>query len=120
MLILYMLECADDTLYVGHTDNLDERMHRHDCGKADAYTSSRRPLQLVFAQEFETRYDALAMERKLKGWSRAKKLAYVAGDWNRIRILSKGKHRHQRMELHASTSRPAAATLSANGPTKAS
>ena len=93
---LYTLECADGTLYVGHTDNLDERMRQHDEERADAYTAKRRPLRLIHAQEFETRYEALAVERKLKGWSKAKKLAYIAGDWAAISALSKGKHRQQR------------------------
>ena len=93
---LYILECADGTLYTGHTDNLDERMRQHDAGKAGAYTAKRRPLHLLHVTEFATRYEALTMERKLKGWSRAKKLAYVAGDWNKIHDLAKGKHRHER------------------------
>ena len=97
MFSLYILECADGTLYVGHTDNLDERMRQHDAGKADAYTAKRHPLKLLHVEEFETRYEALVMERKLKGWSRAKKLAYIAGDWNTVGVLSKGKHRHQRV-----------------------
>ena len=96
MFSLYILECSDATLYVGHTDDLDERMRQHDAGIADSYTSVRRPLRLMHVQEFETRYEALTMERKLKGWSRAKKLAYIAGDWNSIRVLAKGKHRQAR------------------------
>jgi hypothetical protein len=55
------------------------------------------------------------MERKLKGWSRAKKFAYIAGDWGAIRTLSKGNMRMKEARSDASTSRPAAATLSANG-----
>ena len=96
MFSLYILECSDGTLYVGHTDNLEERMRQHESGTAHAYTSKRKPLKLLFAEEFDSRYDALTMERKLKGWSRAKKLAYVAGDWRKIRKLSKGKHKHER------------------------
>lgn len=84
-------------MYIGHTDDLDSRLQQHHIGVGNAYTSSRRPLTLLHAQEFETRYEALAMERKLKGWSRAKKLAYVAGDWNGIRRLAKGKHAHERI-----------------------
>jgi predicted GIY-YIG superfamily endonuclease len=53
-------------------------------------------LKLLHTEGFETRYEALAMERKLKGWSRAKKLAYMAGDWNAVGALAKGKHRHER------------------------
>jgi len=96
--VLYILQCADGTLYVGHTDNLEERMHQHDIGKADSYTGKRRPLKLVHTQAFDSRYEALAMERKLKGWSRAKKLAYIAGDWGSVAALSKGKHRQERVQ----------------------
>jgi predicted GIY-YIG superfamily endonuclease len=96
MFSLYILECSDKTLYIGQTDNPDERMRQHDVGTADAYTSKRRPLKLLHAEEFESRYDALTMERKLKGWSKAKKLAYIAGDWAAVRILAKGKHEHER------------------------
>jgi len=93
---LYILKCTDGTLYIGHTDSLDERMRQHDAGKHDSYTASRRPLSLLHVEEFESRYEAPAMERKLKGWSKAKKLAYIAGDWSTIGKLAKGKHRHQR------------------------
>ncbi len=95
MFSLYILGCSDGTLYVGHTDCLDERMHQHDLGVADSYTAQRKPLRLLHVQEFESRY-GLTMERKLKGWSKAKKLAYMAGDWRSIHTLSKGKHRHER------------------------
>lgn len=96
MFSLYILECVDGALYVGHTDNLDERMRQHEAGKSDAYTAKRHPLKLIHVEEFETRYEALMMERKLKGWSRAKKLAYIAGDWSAVHRLSKGKHQHER------------------------
>jgi predicted GIY-YIG superfamily endonuclease len=112
---LYIVECADGTLYIGHTDNLDERMRRHSAGKADACTAKRHPLMLRHVEEFGTRHAALTMEHELKGWSRAKKLAYVAGDWSAVSRLSKGKHQHERSAKGASTPRPSAATLSANG-----
>ena len=96
MFSLYILQCSDGTLYIGHTDNLDVRMQQHDAGKAHSYTASRRPLKLLHAEEFETRYEVLMMERKLKGWSRAKKLAYMSGDWETVHTLAKGKHKHQR------------------------
>lgn len=93
---LYILECADGSFYIGHTDDLDQRLTQHDQGKGCVYTSTRRPLKLIHAEGFETRYEALSMERKLKGWSRAKKQAYMAGDWNTVRVLAKGKRTHQR------------------------
>ena len=97
MFWLYVLQCGDGTFYIGHTDNIDERMRQHECSTTDSYTAVRKPLSLLFVQEFETRYEALSMERKLKGWSRAKKLAYMAGDWNTVRKLAKGKHRQERV-----------------------
>jgi predicted GIY-YIG superfamily endonuclease len=48
------------------------------------------------AEEFESRYEALEMERKLKGWSHAKKVAYMRGDWSAVRQLAKGRHKHQK------------------------
>ena len=113
--VLYILECADGSFYIGHTDNLDRRMEQHDEGKGCAYTAVRRPLKLIHAEAFETCIEALAMERKLKGWSRAKKLAYIAGDWGAVSTLAKGRHRHQRARQGASTAPAARATLSANG-----
>jgi predicted GIY-YIG superfamily endonuclease len=50
----------------------------------------------LFAQEFDGRYEALAMERKLKGWTRAKKLAYMAGEWNVVSKLARGRNKHER------------------------
>ncbi len=93
---LYILECADHSLYVGHTDDLDRRMSQHDAGIVGCYTFRRRPLKLLHAEAMESRYLALSAERQIKGWSRAKKLAYIAGDWKRVGALSKGKHRQDR------------------------
>ncbi|HET7395275.1 MAG TPA: GIY-YIG nuclease family protein [Gammaproteobacteria bacterium] len=93
---LYILECADGTIYIGHTDDLDRRMQQHDDGKASSYTASRHPLKLLHVEEFETREETLTMERKLKGWNRAKKFAYMAGDWAAVSRLAKGKHKHER------------------------
>ena len=91
----YILEYRDRTLYIGHADGL-ERMRCHDAGVVDSCTAAKRPLKFMLAQEFEIRYEALAMERKLKGRSRAKKLADIAGDWSRASESAKGRHSHQR------------------------
>ena len=55
------------------------------------YTCSRRPLTLVWCADFPSRYEALVVERKLKGWSRAKKEALVAGDWERVSLLARNR-----------------------------
>jgi predicted GIY-YIG superfamily endonuclease len=73
----YILRCADGRYYVGHTDDLERRMQQHHDGSANAYTASRRPVELAWAHEFGTRDEAKAAERQLKGWRRAKKEALI-------------------------------------------
>jgi predicted GIY-YIG superfamily endonuclease len=67
-----MLHCADRSFYVGHTDDLEHRLAQHHAGEIEGYTSTRLPLKLVWSAEFPSRYEALAAERQIKGWSRAK------------------------------------------------
>ncbi len=71
--IAYILLCADKSYYVGHTDDLEDRMASHHGGAIPAYTATRQPVTLVWSQEFATRGEALAAERRMKNWSRAKK-----------------------------------------------
>ena len=89
----YMLHCGDRSFYVGHTDDLDGRIALHDSGDASDYTARRLPVKLVWSQEFGTRAEALEAERKIKGWSRAKKLALVRGDWALISSLAQNRQR---------------------------
>jgi predicted GIY-YIG superfamily endonuclease len=86
---VYILECSDKSLYTGQTDNLEARLSAHCRGTFRGYTSSRRPLRLLFTEEFATREEALAAERQIKGWRRAKKLALTNGDWDEIRRLAR-------------------------------
>jgi tRNA/rRNA methyltransferase len=86
----YILRCADGSYYTGHTDNLDQRIGQHHYGFfAGCYTFSRRPLEFVWSDEFQTRDEALTAERKIKGWSRLKKEALVRGDFTAIQRLAK-------------------------------
>ncbi len=87
----YMLRCADGSFYVGHTDDLELRIAHHQHGQIGGYTSSRRPVTLVWSGEFTTRIEAIEAERKLKGWSRAKKHALIDGDWQRISNLARNR-----------------------------
>ena len=77
---VYMLECADGSIYTGHTDELGARLAAHQLGSFRGYTSIRRPVRLIFQTRFETRDDAFAAEWRIKGWSCRKKLALVRGD----------------------------------------
>jgi len=87
----YMLRCADASFYVGHTDDMERRIGMHNEGTMAGYTATRRPLTLVWSQDFATREEALAAERRIKGWSRAKKEALIRGDWIELQRLAWGK-----------------------------
>jgi tRNA/rRNA methyltransferase len=84
----YMLRCADGSYYVGHTDDLEARFGAHQSGVIQGYTQKRRPVELVWSQEFGERDEAFRAERQIKGWSRAKKEALIRGDWEAVRLLS--------------------------------
>ena len=86
-----MLCCSDGRYYVGHTDNLELRIGQHQSGFYRGYTLHRRPVVLVWSEYFQTRYEALTIERKLKGWSKAKKVALVTGDWVLISELAQNR-----------------------------
>ena len=86
---VYMLECADGSIYTGQTDDLEARLAAHHLGTFRGYTSARRPVTLIFQEQFETREEAFACERRIKGWSRAKKLALASGDWTEIERLAR-------------------------------
>jgi len=85
---VYILRCADGSYYVGHTDDMVLRMQQHENGDV-GYTSTRKPVELLWQGEFETREGALAFELQIKGWSRAKKEALIAGDWERVQELAR-------------------------------
>ena len=85
---VYILHCADNSYYTGHTDNLEKRVMDHQTGQIEGYTSTRLPVTLVFADEFPTREEVLACERRIKGWSRKKKEAMMRGDWAKVSRLA--------------------------------
>ncbi len=86
---VYMLECADKSYYVGHTEDLEKRMAEHVGGELGGYTATRRPVRLVFTQECSSRDEALTAERQIKGWSRKKKQALISGDWAEVSHLAR-------------------------------
>ncbi|MFC3440858.1 GIY-YIG nuclease family protein [Sphingobium rhizovicinum] len=86
-----MLHCAGGAFYVGHTDDLDRRIAEHEQGVIPGFTHDRLPVKLVWAECFPQRIDALEMERRIKGWSRAKKMALIRGDWDQIVKLARSK-----------------------------
>ncbi|MEO8455402.1 MAG: GIY-YIG nuclease family protein [Sphingomicrobium sp.] len=90
---VYLLRCADGSYYAGHTENMEARLWQHQQGICCDWTSRRRPVELVWCEPVPTRYEALAFERRIKGWTRAKKEALIAGDWDRIGWLAKPPHK---------------------------
>jgi TrmH family RNA methyltransferase len=77
----YVVRCADDSYYTGHTDNLERRIGQHNLGEIPGYTQTRRPVTLLWCQDFGSRQEALAAEFQVKGWSRRKKEALAREDW---------------------------------------
>jgi predicted GIY-YIG superfamily endonuclease len=88
----YVLLCADGSYYVGHTDDLERRINEHEAGEKCAYTETRRPIRLVWSQEFAAREDALAAELQIKRWSRAKKEALIRADAETLRREARKKN----------------------------
>ncbi|MBV9548199.1 MAG: GIY-YIG nuclease family protein [Alphaproteobacteria bacterium] len=87
---VYMLRCADGSYYVGLTrDGLDKRLSEHHDGSFQGYTQGRRPVELVWSQGFQWLTDAIACERRLKGWRREKKEALIRGDYDALPQLAR-------------------------------
>jgi len=77
---VYLLRCADGTLYCGWTTDVERRLARHGTGRASRYTSSRLPVALAAAWEVPTRTDARRLEARVKRLTRRQKLALLAGE----------------------------------------
>ena len=88
---IYILLRADGSYYTGVTQrDVEERVSEHAQGLIPgAYTASRRPVKLVYSEAYERVDEAIATERRIKGWSRAKKEAYIRGDFAALIALAK-------------------------------
>ena len=76
---VYILRCGDGTLYTGITDNISRRLAVHRSGKGAKYTRSRRPVELVYYEEFSTKMEAMSREYAIKQMNRKEKLKLVEG-----------------------------------------
>src|SRR5215213_10660685 len=110
---VYILQCADGGYYVGSArgDDLDKRFYEHQTGALGGYTSTRRPVRLVFHEHFDRITDAISAERRIKGWSRAKKEALIRGEWDRLPWLA--KRPGGRARIVSKTTDPESATKNA-------
>jgi putative endonuclease len=100
---VYILLCADGSYYTGSANDVTRRLHEHQQGLSPiAYTFRRRPVKLVWSEEVETLGEALAHERQVKGWSRAKKEALIRGDFQGLHeivyVERKGREKARRGE----------------------
>ncbi|MEO9872203.1 GIY-YIG nuclease family protein [Ekhidna sp.] len=87
---VYTLKCADDSYYVGVTNDIETRLVQHNEGiDPKTYTFRRRPVELRFQEHFHDINQAIAFEKQVKGWRRAKKEALINRDWDLLPELSK-------------------------------
>lgn len=84
----YILRCSDGSYYTGHTEDLDVRIHQHQTGALKGYTHDKRPVELMWSQNFDTRDDAFTAEIQVKRWSRAKKESLISGQYGRLRYFA--------------------------------
>lgn len=73
----YILECSDKSLYCGWTNNIKKRLEAHNNGLGAKYTKCRRPVKLVYFEEFEDKKDAMKREYEIKQYTRSKKLQLI-------------------------------------------
>ena len=83
---MYILECADNSLYVASTIDIERRLAQHQAGEGANDTRSRLPVQLVFAKEFAHIDEAFAREKQLQNWSSSKRFALIQ---RRFRVLNR-------------------------------
>lgn len=80
MCYVYILRCADNTLYTGWTNNLEKRINNHNNGTGAKYTKARTPVELVYFEEYETKSEALKREYAIKQLSRKNKLELISSN----------------------------------------
>jgi putative endonuclease len=77
---VYVLECADGTLYTGYTTDVERRVAEHDAGEGAKYTRGRTPVELVYSESFDSRSAAMSREYEIKQLSRVEKERLVGLD----------------------------------------
>jgi putative endonuclease len=86
---IYILKCSDELLYTGFTNNIARRFEEHQQGlNKSCFTFKRRPLTLIFHQEFNDVKQAIYFEKKIKKWSAKKKIALANSDFQMLQILA--------------------------------
>ena len=88
---MYILECSDGSFYTGSTKNLRLRMEQHKNGEGAQHTKINLPVKLVYYETFDRIDSAFNREKQIQKWSRAKKLALIQGDIDKLKELSKNR-----------------------------
>lgn len=86
---MYILECSDGSFYTGSTTDMELRLLEHNSGIGANYTDKRRPVKLVYHEEFNSIQEAFLREKQVQKWSRKKKLALIQGNFKMLKELSK-------------------------------
>lgn len=97
---VYILLCADNSYYVGITNNLGRRFIEHSSGyNPGSYTSSRLPVVVVYAEQFYRPFQAIMREKQLKKWTRVKKEALINRTFDQLPNLAKKKNFNRKVKL---------------------
>ena len=86
---MYILECCDNSYYVGSTKDLKRRMSQHQEGIGSNYTSKRLPVKLIYCEEYDRIDDAFYREKQVQGWTRRKREALINGTPELLPALAK-------------------------------
>ncbi len=85
---MYILQCSDGSYYTGSTIDLARRIIQHQKGEGANYTKVRLPVKLVYFEEYKKIADAFYREKQIQKWSRKKKEALIAGDFDKLKQLA--------------------------------
>jgi putative endonuclease len=105
-LSVYILKCSDDSYYTGVKNDVERRLYEHNHSSKDfSYTNSRKPITLVWQCAFQSNMEAIRWEKRIKGWSRKKKEALIAGHYDLLHDLSECQNESHsgNFKSHAST-----------------
>ncbi len=86
---LYILKFRNNSLYIGQTNNLKQRLidHKNKAERASKFTKENGEFELVYQEEYATQLESMRSEKQLKGWTRAKKEALISGNLDLLKKL---------------------------------
>lgn len=97
-LYVYILECIDNSYYIGVTNDYEKRFCEHQDGiYPTCYTFNRRPVKLVHLESFDTKWDAFDREKQLKRWGRKKKKALIESNEENLQLFAKRKNTQRKI-----------------------